>query len=120
LQRNAPPYILTNRQPVENTRYFIGCDDRTIGFLATEHLIKIGCKRIAHIREPKNSAGDGRLKGYKKALLRHGMEMHEEYLVDGRMADIDGRQSGAAATQNLINLRRIPDGIKPLSEKTFS
>jgi LacI family transcriptional regulator len=105
------PYILIDRQPSGNAGHFVGCDDTTIGFLATEHLIKIGCKRIAHIRGPMNSTGDGRVKGYKKALLQHGMELREEYVVDGRMADIDGRQSGAAATRYLLRLRPIPDGI---------
>lgn len=105
------PYILIDRKPLGDSGHFVGCDDFAIGLLATEHLINIGCKRIAHIRGPKSSAGNGRWKGYRKALLQHGMPLREEYVVDGRMADIDGRHSGAAAAQYLLNLRHMPDGI---------
>jgi LacI family transcriptional regulator len=105
------PYILIDRKPSGNSGHFVGSDDTMIGFLATEHLIRVGCKRIAHIRGPRNSTGNGRMKGYSKALSQHGMKMSEEYIVDGRMADIDGRHSGAAATRYLLDLKRTPDGI---------
>lgn len=105
------PYILIDRKPSGNSGHFVGCDDKMIGFLATEHLVSIGCKRIAHIRGPKNSTGNDRLSGYKKALLQHKMTMPEEYVVDGRMADIDGQRSGAAATRYLLKLRPAPDAI---------
>jgi LacI family transcriptional regulator len=105
------PYILIDRRLPGDAGYFVGCDDTQIGFLATEHLIQMGCKRIAHIRGPRNSTGNGRLKGYKKALSQYGMNFIEEYAVDGKMADVEGRQSGAAATAILLKQRRKPDGI---------
>ena len=105
------PYILIDRKFPDNSGCFVGCDDTQIGFLATEHLIKVGCKRIAHIRGPKNSTGNGRFRGYKKALSQYGIGFYEEYVVDGKMADVDGQQSGAAATAILLKLRRKPDGI---------
>ena len=71
----------------------------------------MGCKRIAHIRGPKNSAGNGRYKGYKKALSGHGLAMNEAYVVDGKAADVDGQHTGAAATAALLKLRHKPDGI---------
>ena len=105
------PYILIDRKFPGDSGYFVGCDDTQIGFLAAEHLIKMGCKRIAHIRGPKNSTGNGRLKGYKTALLQNGMSFDEEYVVEGKAADVDGQHSGAAATKALLTLRRKPDGI---------
>jgi LacI family transcriptional regulator len=71
----------------------------------------MGCKRIDHLRGPKNSTGSGRFKGYKKALSQYNMTIHEEYVVNGRMADVDGQHSGAAATTVLLKLKRKPDGI---------
>jgi LacI family transcriptional regulator len=105
------PYILIDRKFSRDSGYFVGCDDTKIGFLATEHLINMGCKRIAHIRGPKNSTGNGRFKGYEKALKQRGIAMREEYVVDGSMADTDAQRSGAAATRHLLNLKRKPDGI---------
>jgi LacI family transcriptional regulator len=39
------------------------------------------------------------------------MSFHEEYVVDGKTVDIEGQQSGAAATTTLLKLRHRPDGI---------
>ena len=38
--------------------------------LATEHLIDMGCRRVAHIRGQDNSTGVGRFEGYRQALHR--------------------------------------------------
>ncbi len=49
-------------------------DDRKAAYNATEHLIKNGCKRIAHFRgelNPQNSID--RFLGYKKALQDHNI-----------------------------------------------
>jgi len=105
------PYILIDRKFPGDSGYFVGCDDTQIGMLATEHLIEMGCKRIAHIRGPRNSTGNGRLRGYKKALAKHGLRLDEEYVVAGKKPDIDGQHSGAAATTHLLNLKRRPDAI---------
>ena len=44
-------------------------DDRSAAYDATEHLIKSGCKKIAHFRGPLNPQGSiDRFLGYKKAL----------------------------------------------------
>jgi LacI family transcriptional regulator len=105
------PYILIDRKVSGDSGHFVGCDDTKIGFLATEHLIKVGCKRIAHIRGPKTSTGNGRFIGYKRALSQYGMAFRDEYVVNGKLADTDGRYSGAAAARSLLHLRRRPDGI---------
>lgn len=105
------PYILVDRRLPDDSGFFVGCDDTKIGLMATEHLIQMGCKRIAHIRGPKNSTGNGRYKGYKKALSRHGLTINEAYVVDGKAADVDGQHTGAEATAALLKLRNKPDGI---------
>jgi LacI family transcriptional regulator len=112
IEASGTPYIFIDRRlPRDSGGGFVGCDDTQIGLLATEHLIEMGCKRIAHIRGPKNSAGNGRLRGYKKALAKHKITIREEYVVNGEMADVDGRRSGAAAAASLLNLKRRPDAI---------
>lgn len=47
-------------------------NDEGGAFLATEHLISIGCKKIAHFAAPQNLLiGQGRLAGYQRALKQY-------------------------------------------------
>src|ERR1700723_2368444 len=46
---------------------------RRVGTIATEHLIEIGCRTIAHISGRRISTPSGRLSGYKQALAAHGL-----------------------------------------------
>jgi LacI family transcriptional regulator len=111
ISEQKTPYILIDRQLPGANGPFVGCDDAMIGLLATNHLIEAGCKRIAHIRGPKNSAGNGRLKGYSKALSQHGISFRDEYVAEGHKADVDGQRTGSDATRALIELKRRPDAI---------
>src|SRR5215212_4775243 len=43
-------------------------DNIRVGFLATEHLIKLGHRRIGHLRGTTTSTSKERLEGYKQAL----------------------------------------------------
>jgi len=49
-------------------------DDQKAGFNAVQHLINIGCKKIAHIRGPLNPQNSiDRFIGYKKALEKNNI-----------------------------------------------
>jgi LacI family transcriptional regulator len=39
------------------------------------------------------------------------MTVRDDYVIDGRMADVDGQHSGATATRSLLNVKPRPDGI---------
>jgi DNA-binding LacI/PurR family transcriptional regulator len=57
------PEIITDR---------VITNDEGGAFAATEHLINIGCKRIAHFSAPQNLLiGQGRLTGYLRALKQY-------------------------------------------------
>jgi LacI family transcriptional regulator len=67
---SGTPLVLLDRQvPIANA-HFVGVNDLRVGQLATEHLISIGCKRIAHLRGPANAVGEKRFEGYKRAQER--------------------------------------------------
>lgn len=110
-------------------------DDRSAGYDATEHLIKTGCKRIAHFRGPLNPQGSiDRFLGYKKALednqlkfdkslvytcekvtFEEGYEfakkIHTENIdVDGIFAITDLVGIGAVAYFNEVGIK-IPEQI---------
>ncbi len=111
IQQGDTPLILLDRSFKEMRSHFVGSDDYTAGKLATEHLVAIGCQRIAHIRGPENSVGHRRLKGFLDTLKKHGIEMPAEYLIQAPRADVDGHQNGVAALGRLLKLNRPPDGI---------
>ena len=52
LEKNPIPLVFVNRSIPGEKANFVGVNDDEIGFLATEHLIEQGCKRIAHLRGP--------------------------------------------------------------------
>jgi LacI family transcriptional regulator len=110
-QQGDTPLILLDRSFKDLPSYFVGSDDFAVGKLATEHLLDVGCKRVAHIRGPENSVGQRRLKGYLDTLKKHGMEMPAEYLIQAPRADVDGHENGVAALSRLLELNRPPDGI---------
>jgi LacI family transcriptional regulator len=89
----------------------VGGDDLEAGMMATQHLLDIGCKRIAHIRGPATSPGIKRLEGYKRALGQSGTSVIDEYVIFEPKGDVGALQRGAEAMQRLLNCKRIPDGV---------
>lgn len=64
-------------------------DDCLGGFTATEHLIKKGCKRIAHFSGPQDlQVYKNRLQGYKDALVKHNLNYNLE--IPTRLMESDG------------------------------
>ncbi len=111
IEEQKVPYILIDRAFLGMPANFVGVDDVKVGRIATEHLIEIGCKRIAHIRGPATSTAVGRLEGYNQALLKHGLISLQGYVLSGRSADVDSWSSGNEAMKKLLALSPIPDGV---------
>jgi LacI family transcriptional regulator len=111
IQKEGPPLVLVDRRFPGLDANYVGTDDEQIGEMATEHLISIGCKRIAHLHGPDTSGGRGRLSGYMKALARHRMKTPEAYISARTQADVHSIESGEALTRNLLKLNPRPDGI---------
>lgn len=86
-------------------------DDQKAAYLATQHLIDTGCKRIAHFRGPllpQNSID--RFLGYKKALLDNGME-YDPSLVYLNDCDENSFDDGKMNAIKLYNDHDDVDGI---------
>jgi LacI family transcriptional regulator len=112
IEEQGVPYILLDRRFQKMPANFVGVDDRVVGLLATSHLIKQGCKRIAHIRGPEVSTAIGRLEGYKEALAAHKMALRPDHIVPiGTSGDHRGEKGGYEATQILLSAKSRPDGI---------
>jgi LacI family transcriptional regulator len=111
IQHQGPPLVLIDRNFHDLDTNYVGADDEMIGVLATEHLIEIGCKRIAHLRGPETSAGIGRLNGYLKTLSKYKMKSLPGYVFAPGTVDVHSTESGAELTKRLLSLNPRPDGI---------
>ena len=107
LERSQIPYVLIDRMVTGVDANYVGVKDDDLGAMATEHLIAQGCRRIAHIRGPALATGTGRLRGYRRALARHGMAVPPDYIASGQVGDSTGYQ----AMQGLLNANPRPDGV---------
>ena len=81
MSRKKEPFVLIDRDFPGISANFVGVDDEAAGRIATEHLLNIGCRRVAHIRGPEYSTGAGRFEGYRKALLDEGLPCPKDYVV---------------------------------------
>lgn len=109
IEEQKTPYVLIDRQFAGLAANFVGIDDRAAGFLATEHLIAQGCRRIVHIRGPEVSTAMGRLEGYRRALSNAALP--ENVVPVGLSGDDRGESGGYEATRRLLDQRPTPDGI---------
>jgi LacI family transcriptional regulator len=111
IQAQDLPLVLIDRRFPDLDANFVGADDEVIGALATEHLIEIGCKRIAHLRGPETSTGKGRLNGYLKTMAKYKMKSLPGYVSEPRRVDVPSSESGVELTKLLLGLKPRPDGV---------
>lgn len=83
-------------------------DDFKGGFMATSHLIREGCKRIAHLSGDVNlEIYRNRYEGYKAALKEHKIPFNPSYVLQTSSKI----ESGAQAVEDLWQLEEKPDAI---------
>jgi len=106
--KNNIPLVFYDRVPIEFPGYSITGDDFTGGYLATEHLIKQGCKRIAHFSGVLTcNLYQQRLAGYKAALAKYNIPYDEQLLYIHNLTT----DAAATAAQELLTSKPLPDGL---------
>jgi len=93
------PMVLVNRRTyhpmVREKIDYVGVDNIRGGFLAVEHLIKLGHSRIGVIGgSSESSVGFERLEGGKKALAARGLEAIGDYFLEGDFLKGSGYEGG--------------------------
>ncbi|PWT93754.1 MAG: LacI family transcriptional regulator [Blastocatellia bacterium] len=68
-------------------------DDVLVGRLATNHLIKLGHRRVGHLSGPEVSTALKRLEGYKAALEEAGLRIRDSLIRECGYAEADGYRS---------------------------
>jgi len=75
LHEQGVPMVLINRRLSGNQVPSVTPDDASGAAMAVEHLASLGHRRIAHIGGPQDtSTGLIRTRGYRDALLEHGLD----------------------------------------------
>lgn len=111
--KNNIPFVNFDRG-CDNVKCFkVLSDDEYGAFYATQHLIDIGCKRIAHIAGPTNVLNAvNRVKGYIKALRTNKLEVKEDYIIEADFSIESSKQ----AIHSLLDRKDQPDGIFAIND----
>ncbi|MEH6308129.1 LacI family DNA-binding transcriptional regulator [Olivibacter sp. CPCC 100613] len=83
-------------------------DDYKGGYMATEHLIQSGYKKIVHITETRNlSIFKERLKGYLDALKTYNIPLNEDLILKGNLSLNFGKECVKDLTDRRIDFDAI-------------
>jgi LacI family transcriptional regulator len=88
----------------------VAVDDAAGLELAVGHLAKLGHRRIAYVTDERveNTTRRIRLEGFQRALLRHGLEFHPDWVMHGNSGP------GADQPRNFVDFferRGLPDAV---------
>ena len=86
----------------------MGIDDYASSHLIVDHLVKQGCKRIAHIGGFKHiRIFNNRIRGYKDALKKFKLPVDKELVMASSLTLQDGR----IKMEQLLSLKNRPDAL---------
>ena len=121
----GPPVLYVFSQTEDPDALCLLPDDEGGAFMATEHLMKLGRRRLAHVTGPEHfEAVRLRRQGYRAALRACGLSAPDDYCLTGAWSEDWGRRalaslfdSGAAAPDGIVCgndqiARGIADGLR--------
>jgi len=102
------PLVLVNRKLRGETFNYVVLNNVQGAYEITEHLINLNYRKIAIITGTSNlSTGLDRLKGYQQALKGHGIELYENYVIQGPFT----RETGYEGAKRLVTMEDRPQAI---------
>lgn len=112
--KNKIPFVNIDRGLTNVDCHQILLDDEKGAFQAVQHLIHMGCRRIAHIAGPLEALNArNRIKGYKQALEANGLPFdaslltYSDFIIGNSME----------AVKRLFDREDIPDGIFAVNDE---
>lgn len=106
------PIVVWGAQIPQQMYVTVGSDNVAGGFLATEHLLQNGRKRIAFFGDTQLPEVADRFKGYRQALVKHQIAVDENLLVPAVFTE----QGGRAAVAQLWSRQVAFDGLFACSD----
>jgi LacI family transcriptional regulator len=111
LREHEIPHVLVNRYS-DQKDYFVGTDDKHGARLATEHLLALGHRRIAHLAGPQRiSTALNRRRGYEDALKAAGIKPDPALIVETGFVG-----AGVTATHRLLEQRKRPTAVVAVND----
>ena len=99
------PLVFFDRIPTDYPAYKIEGDEYNGGFLATTHLLELGCRRIAHIGGPTScNLYRGRYAGYEDALKKYGLHPQKDLVFFHDLTAENGLKTG----EQLFSKKALP------------
>jgi LacI family transcriptional regulator len=107
LEQQGVPFVLIDRFFSDYDCAHVVVDDRRVAELATEHLIELGHRDVAHIAGPPVSSSLLRTAAYRATLKKHGLAVSEAWIA----ASDYQKQGGFTAMQALLQASRRPTAV---------
>jgi LacI family transcriptional regulator/LacI family repressor for deo operon, udp, cdd, tsx, nupC, and nupG len=114
-QRKGIPIVFFNRVCEEMNVPKVVVDDYEGAFMAVEHLIRTGKKRIAHLAGPDSLlVSRKRLNGYLDALRKHNLPAIDELIISYDLT----LEKAKIYTKHLLELAEPPDALFAINDPT--
>lgn len=108
LMEDKIPIVFFSLQRPELPIASVASDDYLGGYIATEHLLSLGHRRIGIIAEAATVSGTERTRGYEKALVNAGIEVDESLVTPINEPTIEGAKQHA---KKLLDSEQRPTAI---------
>lgn len=107
LEQQDVPFVLIDRFFTDYDCPRVVVDDVAVGTLATEHLIELGHRKIAHIPGPNVTSSFLRTQGFRETLRKHGLAVEPDWIVSGDYQ----KEGGYEAMRKLLKNRERPTAV---------
>lgn len=112
---SSSPLVFFDRFPKNYPAHKIQGDDYRGGLNATSHLIKMGCKRIAHIGGAQTcNIYKERFEGYTDALKKANIKPDESLVYFHELT----KENAIKTFTKLLKLKKVPDAIFACNDTT--
>jgi LacI family transcriptional regulator len=108
IERGIPIFFYDRVPASAYPAYVFKGDDFNGGYLAGNHLVEVGCKKIACISGPLTlNLYIDRMKGFEAALQEHGLDLRKEWVYHQEL-----NASNAKTTlKEIFSTKDVPDAI---------
>jgi LacI family transcriptional regulator len=113
IQKKGVPLIFFDRKKDYDGVSTVTINDFDGGYQSTQHLIKQGCRKIAHLTFDRSiEIYQHRYEGYKQALLDNGIKYNDNFVIETS----NKIEEGMLAAKKLLKLKNPPDAIFSASD----